>query len=338
MFQRILVPLDGSPRAERAIPVAAQIARASAGTVLLVRVTRTAAALWSSDPTPTALPELERYLTETRAARSLAGLATASMALSGGPAALTILHAAHTAQADLIVLCSHGYRGTTRLVLGSVAQQVANQAVVPVLILSEEGPVPVGPQLATGRPLRALVPQDGSALAMAALEPAACLIAALAAPAPGALHLAWVVDPAQAEREGHQPTRAVDHEPMLDAAKRQLHGSAKQLHARLAARGADLTLTITWSVTLGTDVASTLVSLAENGEERAGANVSGACAVMAMATHGPSGMQRGAIGSITQRVLNATRLPLLVVRPWDSVERSHLIWDEATITTLLAWS
>src|ERR1700719_2706170 len=37
MFQRILVPLDGSERAERAIPVAARIARASGGTVILVQ-------------------------------------------------------------------------------------------------------------------------------------------------------------------------------------------------------------------------------------------------------------------------------------------------------------
>ena len=38
MFQRILVPLDGSTRAERALPVAAKIARASGGSVVLLRV------------------------------------------------------------------------------------------------------------------------------------------------------------------------------------------------------------------------------------------------------------------------------------------------------------
>src|SRR5260370_33446479 len=39
MFKRILVPLDGSDRAEQAIPVAARIARASGGTVILVQAT-----------------------------------------------------------------------------------------------------------------------------------------------------------------------------------------------------------------------------------------------------------------------------------------------------------
>ncbi len=38
MFQRILIPLDGSPRAEQAVPVAAPIARASGGSVLLLQV------------------------------------------------------------------------------------------------------------------------------------------------------------------------------------------------------------------------------------------------------------------------------------------------------------
>jgi universal stress protein family protein len=39
-----------------------------------------------------------------------------------------------------------------------------------------------------------------------------------------------------------------------------------------------------------------------------------------MATHGYSGLQRWALGSITERVLHATRLPLLVVRPQDKMD------------------
>jgi nucleotide-binding universal stress UspA family protein len=173
---------------------------------------------------------------------------------------------------------------------------------------------------------------------MAALEPAASLIAALAAPATAALHLTWVFNPEGAESATHQLKHAVDNEQTLEEAKQNLRAIVKQLHARLAATGIDHKLTITWSVALGTDVAPTLVRLAENGEETEGASVSGACDVIAMATHGQSGIKRWAIGSITQRVLNATRLPLLVVRPLDIVDKSHLIWDETTITLLLEWS
>jgi nucleotide-binding universal stress UspA family protein len=42
-----------------------------------------------------------------------------------------------------------------------------------------------------------------------------------------------------------------------------------------------------------------------------------------MATHGYSGLQRWAVGSITERVLHATRLPLLIVRPTDMREKGH---------------
>src|ERR1051326_2006182 len=105
VFQHILVPLDGSPRAERAIPVAAHIARASGGTVILVRVISMVADLWSSETTQTNLTEIERYLAEARASGNLEGIATEIMTLSG-PAAFAILSAAHSSQADLIVLCS----------------------------------------------------------------------------------------------------------------------------------------------------------------------------------------------------------------------------------------
>ncbi len=71
MFQRILVPLDGSTRAERAIPVAARIARASNGSVVLVRVVSTVIEFWPyMAPQPaltqmandTALTGAEQYL------------------------------------------------------------------------------------------------------------------------------------------------------------------------------------------------------------------------------------------------------------------------------------
>src|SRR5919204_166456 len=110
MFQRILVPLDGSHRAERAIPVAARIARASGGTVILVRAISTVVDFWPSDTPQAGLTGVEHYLADTRTAIDLEGVATEIMVLSG-PAAPAILRAAHSSQADLIVLCSHGYTG-----------------------------------------------------------------------------------------------------------------------------------------------------------------------------------------------------------------------------------
>jgi len=77
-------------------------------------------------------------------------------------------------------------------VLGSVAQKVARHSPVPVLVLHETGAIPAGPH-PDASPLHALVTLDGPKLAEAVIESAARLIAALAAPAQGALHLLRVV-------------------------------------------------------------------------------------------------------------------------------------------------
>ena len=65
------------------------------------------------------------------------------------------------------------------------------------------------------------------------------------------------------------------------------------------------------------NVAGAIVRVAENGEDAEGAGVFDRCDVIAMASHGHDGIERWALGSITERVLNATRLPLLIVRQPD---------------------
>jgi len=342
MFQRILVPLDGSSRAERAIPVAARIARASRGSVILVRVVSTAIEFWpymAPQPTftqmanTTALTGAEQYLSVV--SKTIQDdIPTETVALFGPPAP-TILAAAHSHQADLIVLCSHGYTGMTRWMLGSVAEKVARHAAVPVLVLREGGAVPAGPHPDATRPLRALVPLDGSVHAKTALEPAAFLIAALAAPVAGALHLVRVIKPLPTAYEAKHFKERLDSEPVLHKAKSYLSTTVEHLHERLIAPAvADLNLTITWSVAVDTDVAEALIRLAENGEDAEGAGVFGGCDVIAMTTHGYSGVQRWAMGGITERVLGATKLPLLIVRPPDMMDQGKVDWDLTTLSTI----
>jgi nucleotide-binding universal stress UspA family protein len=91
-------------------------------------------------------------------------------------------------------MTSQGNTGVKRWMLGSVAQKIARYSAVPVLVLHEKGPVPAGPHLDT-RPLRVLVPLDGSTLAKSAIEPAAQLAAAIAAPGQGSLHFMQVIKP-----------------------------------------------------------------------------------------------------------------------------------------------
>jgi nucleotide-binding universal stress UspA family protein len=319
MFKRILVPLDGSTRAERAIPVAARIARAKSGSVVLMQVATIpvtyASYLGSSTNTletiESELTDAESYLRTVAGSEVLRGIEAETQALYG-VAAATILSTVSSYKADLVVMTSHGYTGTERWLLGSVAQEVARHSPVPVLVLHEKGAVPAGPH-PDGSPLRALVTLDGSALAEAALEPAAQLIAALATPAQGAFHLLRVVRPPTFDTKGDSPEN-IDSmmEQALHKARTYLNTITGHLRESTLA---DLNLTITWSVMFDTDPAAAIIRVAEHGEGTEGAGVPGRCDLIALATHGRSGWEHWVRGSVTERVLGATKLPLLIVRP-----------------------
>jgi nucleotide-binding universal stress UspA family protein len=175
MFQRILVPLDGSSRAERALAVAARIARGCAGSILLLRVVHTITEVGeiSARPPVVSKAQLEAEIAETTAyltripdSADLEGLVVTTEVYSG-IVAPAILSFAQTEGSDLIVMCSHGETGFRRWMMGSIAQKVARHSPVPVLVLHEGGPVPT--QTTTSRPLRALIALDGSPLAEMAL-------------------------------------------------------------------------------------------------------------------------------------------------------------------------
>ncbi len=313
MFEHILVPLDGSPRAERALPVAARIVRASGGSLLLVQVINPLMEYGGGlipVPLPTErvieseLADAADYLKTIAASPRLSGIQTSTEVAFGTPAQ-HILAVAASREVDLIVLCSHGRTGFMRWVLGSVAYTLAHESGVPTLILRESEPALLLSRSDAARPLCALVPLDGSQLAETALIPAAYLIAALAAPTQGALHLAQVVKifPETAE-EGFV---SEINEEALQRARAYLATAGERLRASVK----DLKLSITYSVELDTDAASALVSLAEHG----GKETEGGCDLIAISTHGRTGLERWVMGSVTDRILNTTKLPMLIVRP-----------------------
>lgn len=330
MFKRIIVPLDGSMRAERAIPIAARIARASGGVVILLRVVTTPLELGSQFVSSSgfAASTLEvdieaarKYIAALAGSDDLEGVGIRMRVLPGSPAQ-TILNVAKEEQADLIVMCSHGDTGFKRWLIGSVAQKVARQSPVPVLVLGEHGSAPTSSYPDRLRPLRtvmALVALDGSALAEAALMPAASLVEALAAPARGSLLLTRVVKLPVAESKGSEYSHgeAFDlqaKENAIHEAKMYLGDVADRLrHGPLA----DLDLTVTWSVAAGKDVAETLIRAAETGEDAEGTRPFGGCDLVVLATHGRGGLERWMLGSVTERILGATKLPLLIVRPHE---------------------
>jgi nucleotide-binding universal stress UspA family protein len=323
MFKRILVPLDGSERAEQALPAAARIARGSGGSVILLQVIDVAPFSFAYVAHPsliesfeTSLNEARNYLTEVTTSSMFNGVPT-EIHVPFGSVTSQILSVADTSQADGIVLTSHGYTGVTRWVLGSVAEYVVRHGSVPVLLLREGNASHADLLPETERPVRALVPLDGSFLAKTALSPAAFLISALAAPARGTLHLTRVVKPGKPAAEEARKNR-------VHTAERYLRLIADQVREELFARSEALDLTITWSVAVHQDAAEGIISVAEHGEHAGGDDISGGCDVIAMATNGRSGLQRWVMGSVTEGVLNKSRLPLLIVRPSDERDKSRV--------------
>jgi nucleotide-binding universal stress UspA family protein len=338
MYERILVPLDGSARAERSIPVAAHIARATNGTVVLVEIATLpftyspylGSATYADEAIDADLSEVERYLNSLANSEPLAGIKTTTKAILGS-AAPEILSTANSYNIDLIVMTSHGNTGMKRWMLGSVAQKIARHSAMPVLVLHEKGPLPVGPHLDT-RPLRALVPLDGSALAKAAIEPAAQLVGAIAAPGQGSIHLMRVVKPSTtAELRAASDQGSIENlkENKMHRAKTYLSSITDQLRDGPLA---NLNLSITWSVAVAQDVAHAIIRMAENGEDAEGAGAFGRCDLIAIASHGRGGLQHWVLGSIAERVLGATKLPMLIVRP-ESAEFKHTLNNEDKILT-----
>ncbi len=310
MFKRILVPLDGSNRAEQSIHVAARVARAQGGSVILLRVATapidtgkfSSSIGYTEEIVNADLKETASYLEDIAGSSELTGIPTEVNALTGAVAP-TILSVAESLHADMIVMCSHGYTGYKRWALGSVADKVTRHSSVPVLVLREGGHE-LAP--ADQQPVRVLVAVDGSPLSESVLEPAAYLASALAEATShqGELHLLRVVDlPAgggKFKSDAHIDTGTKEHVKHEDE-----EYLATLTHRLNAGDLAHLDLAITSSVESDPDVAEAIV---KKGEQEA-------FDFIAIATHGRGGVEKWALGSVAGRVLHASKLPLFVMRP-----------------------
>jgi nucleotide-binding universal stress UspA family protein len=305
MFKQILVPLDGSTRAEQALPVATRLARALSGSIILMRVANfpmdygggyTQAPLMTEQVIETGLDNIDDYLKKVATSEALAGIGIRTEAMFGQPLQ-DILAVVESRRADLVVICSHGRTGLKRWALGSVAQALAHQSPVPLLVLREGGQVTAISSGAITNPVCALVALDGSPFAETALIPAANLVAALAAPNEAILHLAHVVTHIGDEAQ--------------QRAKKYIADVTEQLQLKLK----NLNLSITWSLLRDRDVAGSIVDLAEHGASGTKAEQVHSCDLIAMSTHGRGGLERLMMGSVTERVLHSTKLPMLIVRP-----------------------
>ena len=150
MYQRILVPIDGSATAARGLAEAIQLARTTGGRLRLIHVVDELSLTLGVGAGMTATGDLRNLVREAGAATLVEGSKTVQAAglevdtvLKDSFAGRVYEHVVAEAArwlADLVVVGTHGRRGVGRLVLGSDAENIARHAQTPVLLVRDTAP------------------------------------------------------------------------------------------------------------------------------------------------------------------------------------------------------
>lgn len=304
MFRRIVVPLDGSPFGDYAVAYAATIAAGSRAEVELVHAHefhQDASQLESLTPYRyEGVVDAEERLDGDDWAEELArlnGLAEslrrndirAVARVIHGPASRTLPRHTHDIDADLLVMSTHGHAGEGRHFLGGLADSMVRHAETPILLVRPPSELP-----AAHRPPRfehVLVPLDGSSLSEAVLPSARHLGRAFRS----RLTLLRVLT------DRRWPLHRADEERERAARKAQARAELEEVAGRVKHdwNGAEI------AIATNPDAARAILEAAD----RLGADV------IAMATHGRSGLPRLMLGSVADRMLRTSGLPLLLFGP-----------------------
>jgi nucleotide-binding universal stress UspA family protein len=140
-FGRVVTPLDGSPTAEEALPIARRIASAISTPIQLIRITP-----MTDDASDR--PDLDRYF-KSLIPRLDSGMPIRWEVAQGDPACELI---ARMMPSDLVVMTTHGSGGLRRWCVGSVAEQMVRRAPAPVLLVRDGLPAftELPPSIAAG--------------------------------------------------------------------------------------------------------------------------------------------------------------------------------------------
>lgn len=311
MFTNILVPLDGSPFAEQAIPRALDLARRSGGCVTLVRVHVPLAPAFSQGLPPfdyeleRGAREQAREYVETLARRHQGNHAKIRAVCLEGAVVEALCEYAREMQVDLVVLSTHGRGPLARFWLGSVADELVRTLTVPVLAFRpHEEPLPK-----SARVRHVLIPLDGSELAESILESAI----SLGAGAETQFTLLRVLAPSSAACAGVPELGGVllDREllrrleELEENDRREAESYLHAVETRMSARSLD----VDTRLVTGEQVALTILAQARDMNAD----------VIALASHGRGGLTRFLLGSVADKVLRGSSLPVLLCRPMPIV-------------------
>lgn len=291
MFEHIVVPLDGTPLAEQALGPAVSLAREKGAHLHLATVLRPTSAEFlarSIETSPGGAQDdyLEEVAARTRDA-GVSGVSTARLTSDNVVDALE----AHRQEvgAGLTVMCTHGRGAVKRAWLGSVADGLVRTSEAPLLLVraASEDEAPGGELGADARFKRIVVALDGSHFSRQVLGPAG----ELGGKSNAQYVFARVIE---SPRDGSTDER-------LQKA-RALAESKLDLEVQsFAPDGYEVEPVVEFAPS----VAQGILDLADSRDAD----------VIAIATHGRSGVGRLLLGSVADKVVRGADRPVLVVRP-----------------------
>ncbi len=301
MFERILVPLDGSALAQAILPYVMALARGFRSRVILFHVAETAL--------DHEAPEQKTYADETMerirplAENYLAGVADelrregidVETKVVKGRAAAQIMGYCEQENVGLIAMSTHGRSGLARWVMGSGIDKILRACEQPVLLVRPRDESASGE--AAARLSKIIVPLDGSNAAEAALPFAEELSKALGLEA-------ILIQVIGVETTVHFGPMAPDSWPVPSDILQRLDVVASGYLTGLAKQLKDKGLTVQWEVLRG----SAGFRIVEFARETADS-------LVVMTTHGRSGFRRWVMGSVTDQVVRHAGEPVLVMRP-----------------------
>jgi nucleotide-binding universal stress UspA family protein len=300
MFRNILLPLDGSPFSEHALPLAVDLAVRSGARLHLVQVHEAPLAQVYPDGLPVyderwdgaIRAQTEEYLRSVaQRCMEQAGLSPVTELLDGSIAPTIAQYAAEVG-IDLITMTTHGRGGISRAWVGSVADSLVRCGAVPMLLIRpKDQDIDWSPR---GDSRHVLIPVDGSELSEGILESAmtlGSLIGARYTLLRIVLPVPFVVGPQIAgvafDEGGAEQSRLVA-ESYLDRLKAQITGAE-----------------VSTATVFHTIPALGILDFA----------ATHAVDMIAMATHGRGGWSRVALGSVADKVMRGTTMPVLLYRP-----------------------
>ncbi|MEO7706812.1 MAG: universal stress protein [Thermoflexales bacterium] len=304
MIQRVLVPLDGSDMAAQVLPHVRALATLFGARVTLMRATADEAPNQDIGPGPD-------FLAFAAADLASSGIAADTLVTQGRPAD-AILDTAAQQSVDLIAMCTHGRGGIRRFVLGSVAASLIGNTSMPLLLVrgNQASVDDVPTQTIDYRKI--LVPLDGSPLAASVLP----LVTEIAAKAGATIVLLRAMPEPNEEAattNSLQMLRSITGVKPDSADGTTLDPYAVQLEREREGAQSSLDLAADGLKSAGVKV-DTIVAFGPAAETILQVALTQQADFIAMATHGRSGLTRFLLGSVADRIVRYSRIPVLLNR------------------------